>query len=209
MFAENEVEVPTFTPLVRARMTTINGESVKEREPTRTKRASGSRIGKRTCRGPPTLVRATKSSTGNGGRPNTRSAARVDRRGIRDERGLAIGDRLKFFVAGREVDAEIASIRKVNWDSFQPNFFLVLSPGALDGMPTTFISSMRIAEEKQPMLIDLMRKHPSISVIDLGAILQQVRGIIEKASLAVQAVFMFTLGRRYCRAVCCCAVDHR
>ena len=88
---------------------------------------------------------------------------------------------------------EIRSTRKVNWDSFQPNFFIVLSPGALDGMPTTYISSLRVAEEKQPFLIDLMRAHPSISVIDLGAILEQVRGIIEKASLAVQAVFIFTL----------------
>jgi putative ABC transport system permease protein len=107
--------------------------------------------------------------------------------------GVAIGDRLNFTVAGREVEAEIASIRKVNWDSFQPNFFLVLSPGALDGMPTTYISSMRIPEDEKSVLIDLMRAHPSISVIDLGAILQQVRGIIEKASLAVQAVFIFTL----------------
>ena len=52
---------------------------------------------------------------------------------------------------------------------------------------------MRIEDEKQPMLVDLMRKHPAVSVIDLGAILEQVRGIIEKASLAVQAVFVFTL----------------
>jgi putative ABC transport system permease protein len=107
--------------------------------------------------------------------------------------GLAIGDRLKFFVAGHEVEAEITSTRKVNWDSFQPNFFIVLSPGALDGMPTTYISSLRIADDRKAMLVDLMRAHPSVSVIDLGAILEQVRGIIEKASLAVQAVFLFTL----------------
>jgi putative ABC transport system permease protein len=104
-----------------------------------------------------------------------------------------IGDRLKFFVAGREVEGTIANTRKVNWDSFQPNFFIVLSPGALDGMPTTYVSSMRIADDKQSMLVDLVRAHPSVSVIDIGAILEQVRGIIEKASLAVQAVFMFTL----------------
>ena len=52
---------------------------------------------------------------------------------------------------------------------------------------------MRIAAEDRSFLIDLVRAHPSISVIDLGAILEQVRGIIEKASLAVQAVFVFTL----------------
>jgi putative ABC transport system permease protein len=107
--------------------------------------------------------------------------------------GLKIGDHLNFFVAGKEVEAEIASTRKVNWDSFQPNFFIVLSPGALDGMPATYISSLRIPEAKKPMLIGLVRAHPSVSVIDLGAILEQVRGIIEKASLAVQAVFLFTL----------------
>jgi putative ABC transport system permease protein len=107
--------------------------------------------------------------------------------------GLVIGDRLNFFVAGQNVEAEVASIRKVNWDSFQPNFFIVLSPGALDDMPTTYISSLRVEASQQPMLVNLVRAHPTVSVINLDAILQQVRGIIEKASLAVQAVFVFTL----------------
>jgi putative ABC transport system permease protein len=70
---------------------------------------------------------------------------------------------------------------------------MVMSPGALDGMPTTYISSLRIEEAQQSVLVSLVRAHPSISVIDIDAILQQVRGIIDKASLAVQAVFVFTL----------------
>ena len=193
MFAEYGMDVPTFTPLVRARMTTINEESVKDREyPNRdgewlanreanlswsAELSSSNEIVAGTWwpldyEGPPLVSIEEEAAT------NT---------------GVAVGDRLTFFVAGREVEGEIASIRKVNWDSFQPNFFIVLSPGALDGMPTTYISSMRIQDDDQPMLIKLMRAHPSISVIDLGAILEQVRGIIEKASLAVQAVFMFTL----------------
>jgi len=193
LFTQNEIDVPTFTPLVRARMTTINGESVKEREyPNR----DGQWLANREAN----LSWSAELSASNdivdgawwdadySGPPlvsiEEEAAANT---------GVSIGDRLNFFVAGREVEAEIASVRKVNWDSFQPNFFMVLSPGALDDMPTTYISSMRIADEEKPMLIDLMRAHPSISVIDLGAILQQVRGIIEKASLAVQAVFVFTL----------------
>lgn len=193
IFEENGVSVPTFTPLVRARMTTINGESVKDRTyPNEDGRWLANREANLSWTaelsssnelldgewwpadydGPP-LVSVEQDSAVNA--------------------GLAIGDKLRFFVAGFEVEAEIASIRKINWDSFQPNFFLVLSPGALDGMPTTYISSMKIEADEQAMLIDLVRAHPSISVIDLGAILQQVRGIIEKASLAVQAVFVFTL----------------
>ena len=193
MFASNGLEVPTFTPLVRARMVSINGESVKGRTyPNDDGRWLANREANLSWSanlsssneiidgewwptdydGPP-LISIEEESAVNA--------------------GLAIGDVLRFFVAGREIDATIASVRTVNWDSFQPNFFIVLSPGALDGMPTTFISSMRIEKDEQPMLVDLMRKHPSVSVIDLGAILQQVRGIIEKASLAVQAVFIFTL----------------
>jgi putative ABC transport system permease protein len=74
-----------------------------------------------------------------------------------------------------------------------PNFFLVLSPGALDDYPATFIASMRVEDNQKTALVDLVREHPTISVIDLDSILQQVRSIIEKASLAVQAVFFFTL----------------
>ena len=193
LFETNGMARPAFTPLVRARMTTINSESVKEREyPNEDGRWLANREANLSFAaemsssneliegewwpadydGPPLVSIEEESAT------NT---------------GVTIGDELEFFVAGREVTAEIASIRNVNWDSFQPNFFIVLSPGALDGMPTTYISSMRIEADKQPMLVDLVRAHPSISVIDLDAILQQVRGIIEKASLAVQAVFVFTL----------------
>ena len=193
LFTENGVDAPIFTPLVRARMTTINGESVKDREfPNR----DGEWLANREANLSWTAKLSTSNEIVEGAWwPTDYSGPPLV--SIEEESavntGVSIGDRLSFFVAGQEVEAEIASIRKVNWDSFQPNFFLVLSPGALDDMPTTYISSMRIPQEQKPVLIDLMRAHPSISVIDLGAILQQVRGIIEKASLAVQAVFIFTL----------------
>jgi len=192
-FETNGIAVPTFTPLVRARMTTINDESVKDRK---YPNEDGRWLANREAN----LSWAAELSSSNEilegewwavdyvGPP----LVSIEEDAARNA-GLAIGDRLLFFVAGLEVEAEIASIRKVNWDSFQPNFFIVLSPGSLDGMPTTYISSMKIEAHEQPMLIDLVRAHPSISVIDLGAILEQVRGIIEKASLAVQAVFLFTL----------------
>ena len=109
------------------------------------------------------------------------------------ETGLKVGDVLQFEIAGQTLDAEIASVRRINWDSFMPNFFLVLSPGALDEYPATFIASMRVAEADKGSLVDLVRAHPTISVIDLESILQQVRGIIEKATMAVQAVFFFTI----------------
>lgn len=192
-FEDNDIAVPTFTPLVRARMTAINGESVKERD---YPNDDGRWLANREANLSWTAEMSASNELLDGewwplGYDGPPQVSIEEESAV--NAGLAIGDRLNFFVAGREIEAEIASIRKVNWDSFQPNFFIVLSPGALDGMPTTYISSMKLEDEQRAMLVDLVRRYPSISVIDLDAILQQVRGIIEKASLAVQAVFVFTL----------------
>ena len=193
LLERNGLERPVFTPLVRARMTEINNESVKERE---YPNEDGKWLANREANLSWTVELSDSNELVEGewwpadytGPPlvsiEEESAANA---------GLTIGDRLRFFVAGREIEGEIASTRRINWDSFQPNFFIVLSPGALDGLPTTYISSMRIEDAYLAMLVDLVRAHPSVSVIDLGAILAQVRGIIDKASLAVQAVFLFTL----------------
>jgi putative ABC transport system permease protein len=70
---------------------------------------------------------------------------------------------------------------------------MVFSPQALEGLPATFIASLKVNEQQSETLLTLVRAHPTVSVIDLDAILQQVKGIIDKASLAVQAVFVFTL----------------
>jgi putative ABC transport system permease protein len=187
------VEPPEFVPLVRARMSTINDVSVKDREyPDPGGRWMANREANLSFAA--TLSSSNEILEGEwwpedyDGPPliSVEEEAAV-------ETGLTLGDRLVFNVAGREVEATIASIRKINWDSFQPNFFMVFSPGALDGMPTTYIASLRLEPQERPVLVDLVRTHPSISVIDLDAILQQVRGIVQKASLAVQAVFVFTL----------------
>ena len=87
----------------------------------------------------------------------------------------------------------MASFREVQWDSFQPNFFLVFSPGALDGMVGTWLTAVRIEAVDRPMLTDLVRQFPSVSVFDVDAILTQVREVMDRASLAVQYVFLFTL----------------
>ena len=106
---------------------------------------------------------------------------------------LAVGDRLSFDVAGEPVEAQVASIRKVRWDSFRPNFFLVFPPGVLDGAAGTYMTSVYLKPDQRPALLGLVRQFPSISVFDVDAILKQIRIVIDRASLAVQYVFLFTL----------------
>ena len=193
IFAEAGIAAPEFVPMIRARMKTINGVGVKERE---YPASEGAWMANReanlsfAAKLSPTneIARGEWWSENYSGPPlvSVEEEAFVNT-------GLVIGDKLVWDIAGQELEVVVANTRTVNWDSFQPNFFMVMSPGALDGFPTTYISSLRIDKAKQPALVTLVRAHPSISVIDIDAILQQVRGIIEKATLAVQAVFIFTL----------------
>jgi putative ABC transport system permease protein len=111
-----------------------------------------------------------------------------------DELHLKLGDTLTFDVAGEPLAATVSSIRKIRWDSFRPNFFLVFPPKLLDGAAGTYMTSVYLRGAQRPALADLVREHPSVSVFDVDAILQQIREIIDRATLAVQYVFLFTLG---------------
>jgi putative ABC transport system permease protein len=106
---------------------------------------------------------------------------------------LKLGDRLSFDIAGEPLTVEVASIRKIRWDSFRPNFFLMFPPGLLDGAAGTYMTSVYLTPAQRPALADLVRQFPTLSVFDVDAILKQIRDIMDRASLAVQYVFLFTL----------------
>ena len=193
IFQSDGIAAPRFVPLVRARMATINGESVKTREyPVEDGRWMANREQNLTWA--ETLSSSNELIKGEWWPPDYDGEPLVSlEEEAAMELGVGLGDHLNFMVAGQEIDLTIASIRKINWDSFQPNFFMVLSPGALDDYPATFVASLKIEEAQSNVLLRLVRAHPTVSVIDLDVILQQVKGIIDKASLAVQAVFTFTI----------------
>ena len=107
--------------------------------------------------------------------------------------GLELGQTLTYDIAGETVTARITSLREVRWDSFKPNFFVVFSPGVLDGVTGTLITSVHVQPDQRPALAELVRQFPEITIIDIEALLAQVRDVMDKASLAVQYVFLFTL----------------
>ena len=193
IFQTAGVAAPRFVPLVRARMATINGESVKTREyPVEDGKWMANREQNLTWA--ETLSSSNEVIEGEWWSPDYDGEPLVSlEEEAAMELGVGLGDILNFMVAGQEIDLTVSSIRKINWDSFQPNFFMVLSPGALDDYPATFVASLKIEEAQSNVLLRLVRAHPTVSVIDLDVILQQVKSIIDKASLAVQAVFTFTI----------------
>jgi putative ABC transport system permease protein len=107
--------------------------------------------------------------------------------------GVKVGDMMTFNVGGEEFTAPVTSIRHIEWDSFAPNFYLMLSPGLAQDLPQTYIASFHVPPDKRRQLNQLVRRFPGVTVFDLEAILTQVRMVVDRASLAVQYVFLFTL----------------
>ncbi|TLY49378.1 MAG: ABC transporter permease, partial [Gammaproteobacteria bacterium] len=104
--------------------------------------------------------------------------------------GLRVGDRLSFDIAGEALEVTVASIRKVKWDTFQPNFFIVFPPGVLEGAAGTYMTSAYFTPGSARSLAQLARRFPSVSIFDIDELLTQVRGVLDKAALAVQSVFV-------------------
>jgi len=191
-FIANGLPEPHFVPLVRARMTAINGRDVEQmtfEDP------RGERWAKREAN----LSFANELPAGNrvtAGRwwqPGTTEREISIEEGFGRELGVRLGDRISFDIAGEAVSAAVTSFRTVEWDTFAPNFFIEFSPASLEGFPATYISSIYLAPGEARKTVDLMRTFPSVTVIDLDAILSQVRDVMDKAALAVETVFLFTL----------------
>jgi putative ABC transport system permease protein len=193
---ERGMTIPRFVPLVRARMTTINGQDV-------TQMTFEDPQGNSWARRDANLSWSDILQEDNriiSGSFWSESTPKEELRGqvsveneFGSELGLRLGDEVGFDIAGESVSATVTSMRTVEWDSFRPNFFMVFSPGTLDGYPATFISSLYVPDSERGQVLDLMRAFPGVTAIDLDAILGQVRDVMDKAALAVQAVFIFTL----------------
>ncbi len=107
--------------------------------------------------------------------------------------GLKLGDRLGFWVSGREIQAEITSLRQVQWDSFNVNFFVIAPRSLLGSEAATYVTSFHLPDEREALVADLVRKFPSVTLFDVDALIGQVRQVMDRGVMAVEYVFLFTL----------------
>ncbi|MGH8075062.1 MAG: ABC transporter permease [Lysobacter sp.] len=113
--------------------------------------------------------------------------------GYAESLGWEIGDSVTFDIAGQPFSATITSLREVDWESFRPNFFVVASPGALDGFPASHITAVSVSPEHPRFTAELVGRFPNLSVIDIDAVLKQVRATADQVSTVVEVVFWFSL----------------
>ncbi|MGE5625033.1 MAG: ABC transporter permease [Bacillota bacterium] len=193
-FTDRGLAAPVLHPLVRARLTAVNGVAVHDLRP-QDERARQMANREQNLSWSATLPEGNTITSGqwwDGNQAKQPLASLED--GFARDIGAKLGDKLSFDVGGIPLTVTVTSIRSVRWDSFKPNFFIELSPGALSGFDSTWITSLYLPPAKAGMLADLVREMPSLTLFDVDAIMQQVRQLMDEASLAVEYVFLFTLG---------------
>ena len=94
---------------------------------------------------------------------------------------------------GVPVEGRISSLRKVDWDSFNVNFFVVAPPGLMDRFPVSYVTSFYLPPGNVGLLNALVKQFPNFLLIDVAQVLGQVQTMITQVSRAVQFVFLFTL----------------
>lgn len=125
--------------------------------------------------------------------PNSTTPSLSVEEGIATTLGWKLGDVIRFDLGGVIVEAPITSLRKVQWDNFKPNFFVLLNQAAWQNLPASWIASLRVTPAQAPAFERALRPYPNVSVIDLDFVQRQVRDIIRQVSRAVELVFWFTL----------------
>lgn len=106
---------------------------------------------------------------------------------------IQLGDTLSYDVAGTPITLTVTSIRKVEWDSMRANFFAVTPPQTIDQLPASYMTAFYLPPQQATFVQQLVSTFPNLTVIDVAALMEQVRSIMEKMSVAVSYVFLFSL----------------
>ncbi len=109
--------------------------------------------------------------------------------------GLDIGSQVEFNIQGAPLLAEVESTRKVDWSSFSTNFFMILSPNALDGVPMTYIATARVSKNGEvPLQRELVATLPNITAINVGDVLRNISNLLQQLAWAIQGIALLCIG---------------
>ena len=191
-FKKTSRKQPTFYPMVRARLTKINNKvvSAEDYSDPRTKRLATRLFNLTWSNQLPTENDIVKGQWWD--KTKNKKQFSFDE-GLAQQLGIKVGDELTYYISGANITAPVTSLRKINWDSFKPNFFVISPDKTLQDFPATYISSFYLDKNNKDFLTQLVRQFPNITVIDVQSMISQVRNIMDKVTLVIEAVFMFTL----------------
>lgn len=175
--AEHQIIPESFYPIVRVRMTAINGKSTEGNPDEALNRELN-------------LTWQSQKPTHNpilaGSWPPKAGEVSMDE-GVAKRLKIKLGDTVTFMGDTQDFSAKVSSLRKVDWESLRPNFYFIFPPGALDNQPQSWLTSFHL-DGKNGVLTQLNREFPTVSLLDIGAILRQVGQVLEQVSRALEVM---------------------
>lgn len=191
--ADAGINIDALYPVIRGRLTAINGEPVvtavtKDKEPNleALNRELNLTISD-------TLPLGNELLEGEWANPSSAPWPVSIESKLAEKLGVGLGDRLMFTLAEGDVEATVSSLRKVDWDSFQPNFYMVFPPAALADFPATYLTAFHVPSGNRDVLNTLLQRFPTVVLIDVDAIMTQVRKLLDDVSRAIEFVLLFVL----------------
>lgn len=198
LLAESSVERSDLFPMVRGRLSAINGEPVtdkvskdEDQESARGRQGVGRELNL-TWR--ETLPPANRLVEGKWWAPgDDHPGVSVEQR-IAQRLKIKLGDQLTFLIGGETLTAPVTSVREVDWNTLQPNFYMIFAPGALSQYPASYIGAFHLEPEQKSLINRLLAAHPTVSVLEIDTIIRQIQAVIDQVSLALQYIMLLVVG---------------
>ncbi|ABM24455.1 protein of unknown function DUF214 [Shewanella sp. W3-18-1] len=200
----NGITATDIYPVIRGRLTQINGETLisnEQREAGEKGRVGISRELNLTWRN--TLPANNELIEGQFNQATDEVSVES---GVAERLGIGLGDKLTYIIDNQELTVKVASIRTVHWETLQPNFFMIftqeaLAPFAYTSMASFFLDEKGLDDQatnadsspKDAVILALIQQFPTVSIIDVGAMVGQLRQIIEQVSLSLTLVLVLVL----------------
>jgi putative ABC transport system permease protein len=142
-----------------------------------------------------TLVASERIMAGSWWRRGRRAVEVSVESEVAHELGVEVGDEIVWDVQGVPLPTRVASIREVEWARFEPNFFVVFAPGALEGAPQTLVTLTRVDDpgERGRFQRRLAERLPNVTTLDLSVVQQALERLLDRVVLAIRFMAAFTL----------------
>lgn len=201
---ENELELKGVSPLIRARLVSINGKEFKRqqgegltREQENEKRMRNRGINltfREDLSETETLLKGRDFKGSFDWEKDELAEVSVEYR-YADRLGLKLGDTLEFDILDMPIKAKIIGIRKIKWTSFMPNFFIVFQPGVIDDAPKTYLAVSPALEMNKKVWLqnEITSRFPNISMIDVEQVIQKMMTLLRQMSWALQVMAILSI----------------
>ncbi|WP_227519967.1 ABC transporter permease [Mangrovitalea sediminis] len=187
---QNNLSASHLYPMVRGRLTEINGKPVRQVVSDANEVEALNRELNLTWM--EKLPADNKLVEGRWWRTGITDEVSVEQR-LAEKLGLHPGDRVTFVIGAQQLTATVASIRSVDWESMRPNFYVAFPPGALADYPATWITSFYLPHAQRLLLDRFNREFPTITVLDIAHLINRIHDIVGQITQAVEALLVMIL----------------